>query len=72
MSETSSAIDLRPIRPIEGFGYRFRTFHHPRDYAATSGGDDRPANTLDQIIEVTLPLIRSVWPDVMPTRRIML
>jgi len=68
----SAAINLRSIRPIEGFDYRFRTFNHRRDYSVTNGSGDRPANTLDQIVEVTLPLLRSVWPGAMPTRKIML
>ncbi len=61
--------DLRPFRPIEAMAYSFRTFNHGRIVVTD---EERPPCTLDQIVEVTMPLLRCVWPEAVMTRRVML
>jgi hypothetical protein len=64
-------IDLsRAVPPILSYRRRLRTFHHRRDYRVTSGGDMRPAFTLDKIVYVSVPLIRFAWPDAVAVRSI--
>lgn len=59
-----------PIAPIFGERLRLRTFHHSRDYQATSGGDERPMNTVDQVVLITVPWLRFVHPNGMRLRRV--
>ena len=64
-------IDLsRAIQPIFGERRRVRTFHASRDYEATSGGDERPMNTVDQLVLVTVPWLRFSHPNGMRIRRV--
>jgi hypothetical protein len=60
----------RVIAPIFGERRRVRTFHASRDYCLTSGGDDRPMNTVDQVVLVTVPWLRFAHPLGMRIRRI--